>query len=72
LGYVTRRNSFKTTDGRWLRLRPFHRLDAPALLEFANAMFDEKKVNRDLGIISFDRRPTVAEGGSSSRSLSEG
>ena len=53
--------SFRTSDGRTLLLRPLNPLDATALLKFASAMYDEKKVNRNLGLVSFDREATMAE-----------
>jgi len=58
---MARSASFRTSDGRSLLLRPFGPRDAPALLHFANAMFDEKRTNRDLGVVSFDKEPTMAE-----------
>ena len=56
-----RGDSCRTTDGRTLTLRPLNSLDVPALLEFARELFDEKRVNRDLGVVAFDREPTMAE-----------
>lgn len=44
-----------------MKLRPLNACDTPSLLKFANAMFDEKKVNRDLGLVSFDRQSAMAE-----------
>jgi len=61
LGLRTRSQSFRTSDGRSVTLRPLAPRDAPALVGFANAMAEEKKVNRDLGVVSFDRRATTAE-----------
>ena len=58
---MARSASFRTSDGRSLLLRPFGPRDAPALLHFANAMFDEKRTNRDLGVVSFDKEPTMVE-----------
>ena len=54
-------NSFRTSNGHPVTLRPLNPHDTTALLRFANALFDEKKVNRDLGLVSFDRQATMAE-----------
>jgi len=61
LGPKPRRNSFETSDGRLVTLRSLNPLDTRAILEFANALYEEKRANRDLGLVAFDRQPTVAE-----------
>ena len=52
---------FKTDDGRSIILRPLRRSDLDALVPFANSLVREKKKNRELGIISFERRMTRAD-----------
>ena len=52
---------FKTDDGRSITLRPLRRTDLDALVPFANSLVREKKRNRELGIISFERRMTRAD-----------
>ncbi len=44
-----------------MTLRPLRSGDLRAVLRFAKSMADEKRVDRDLGLISFDRRPSSAE-----------
>lgn len=61
MGFSNRSVLFRTSDGRSIALRNFGPRDAPSLLEFANAMFDEKEANPDLGVVSFDRQATLAE-----------
>ncbi len=52
---------FTAEDGRVLELRVPRKGDLDALLKFANAIAREKRSNRDLGIIAFDRRFTRKE-----------
>ncbi len=61
LGRRGNRRSFSTADGRKVTIRPLRQGDLQAVLRFANSMADEKRVERDLGLISFDRRPSSAE-----------
>ncbi len=61
MGLLGNRRTFATTDGRRVTLRPLLRRDLPAVLAFANSMVDEKRVNRDLGLVAFDRRMTLNE-----------
>jgi ribosomal protein S18 acetylase RimI-like enzyme len=49
---------FRTDDGRHCVLRRLKQNDLEALLAFANKLVKEKKVNRELGVVSFDRRVT--------------
>jgi RimJ/RimL family protein N-acetyltransferase len=51
---------FKTNDGKLITLRSLRRTDLDALLSFANGFAREKRRNRELGIISFDRTMTRA------------
>lgn len=52
---------FRTSDGRLVVLRPLRTGDLDPLVRFANAMVKEKKANRDLGVVTFDRRLTRRE-----------
>ena len=52
---------FTAKDGRRCDLRPLARDDLDALVRFANRMVREKKRNRGLGLISFDKRVTRKE-----------
>lgn len=54
-------SEFRATDGSQVLLRVLRRSDLGALLKFANALVAEKKVNRKLGIVSFDKRMTKKE-----------
>lgn len=49
---------YKTSDNRLVTLRSLRYADLDAMVEFANKIAKEKKTNRDLGIVSFDRRMT--------------
>jgi ribosomal protein S18 acetylase RimI-like enzyme len=49
---------FRTKDGREVLLRPLALGDVNALVPFVNRLAKEKKMNRDLGIGSFDGRVT--------------
>ncbi|MBI3858785.1 MAG: GNAT family N-acetyltransferase [Thaumarchaeota archaeon] len=49
---------FATRDGRVVRLRPLRNSDLDSLFVFANKLAEEKRVNPDLGVVSFDRRMT--------------
>ena len=49
---------FKTSDDRPVILRTLLRSDLDAMMKFANIMVREKRTNRDLGIVSFDKRMT--------------
>ena len=49
---------FKTNDARLCVLRRLKENDLDRLLSFANKLVKEKKVNRELGVVSFDRRVT--------------
>ncbi len=59
MGRTPIRRTFRTQDGRELLLRHLASDDLPAILKFANGMVEEKKVNRDLGLVAFDRRATA-------------
>ncbi len=50
--------TFKADDGREVTLRPLRVRDLDAVLKYANTPVREKKVNRSLGVASFDRRLT--------------
>jgi RimJ/RimL family protein N-acetyltransferase len=54
-------SAFKTDDGKLITLRPLRRGDLDALVPFVNDLVREKKRNRDLSIISFERRMTRAD-----------
>ena len=56
-----RENTFRTADGRSIVLRNLGAHDTQALLKFAFSMFEEKAANRDLGLVAFDREPTLTE-----------
>ena len=47
---------FVTEDGRRCLLRPPAWRDLDGLTRFANRLADEKRTNRELGLVSFDRR----------------
>ncbi len=49
---------FTVDDGRHVVIRALKRSDIDSLVTFANTLAREKKTNRDLGIISFDKRLT--------------
>lgn len=51
---------FAAKDGRQVLIRPFAARDLDAMTSFVNRLVKEKKVNRDLGIGSFDKRATKA------------
>ncbi len=51
---------FTTKDGRRITLRPLKSGDLGALVTFANKFAKERKTNRELGIISMDKRMTRA------------
>jgi len=51
---------FKTADEKSIILRALRRGDLDALLSFANGLVREKKQNRELGVISFDKKMTRA------------
>jgi len=55
------RHVFKTSDGRSITLRPLRRGDLDGLLSFVNGLVKEKKKNRELGVVSFDRTMTMAK-----------
>ncbi len=63
---------FRTSDDRKVVLRTLRRNDIDAMLKFANALVREKKTNRDLGIISFDRWLTKKEEGRFLRMVIDG
>jgi len=52
---------FRTKDGRSITLRQLRRGDLDALVPFANSLVREKKRNRELGIIAFEKRMTRAK-----------
>ena len=60
MGTSVSETRFKTKDGREVEVRPPKLVDAAAMTAFVNQLAKEKKVNRDLGIASFDSRATVA------------
>jgi len=47
---------FESKDGRHVVLRALKRSDLDELLRFANKLVREKSRNRELGVVSFDRR----------------
>jgi RimJ/RimL family protein N-acetyltransferase len=51
---------FKTSDGKSITLRPLRRGDLDALLSFVNGLVREKKKNRELAVVSFERTMTRA------------
>jgi RimJ/RimL family protein N-acetyltransferase len=54
-------STFRTKDGRSVALRHLRSRDLDALVLFANSFVREKKGNRELGIISFEKRMTRAK-----------
>lgn len=52
---------FKTRKGRKVILRPLRKRDLGALTRFANNIAKERKSNRELGIVSLEKRVTRAE-----------
>ncbi len=50
--------AFKAKDGRLVLVRPLKARDLDSVLEYANTLVREKRVNRNLGVASFDRRLT--------------
>jgi RimJ/RimL family protein N-acetyltransferase len=52
---------FETRDGRAITLRPLRHGDLEALVPFANRFVRERKRNRELGIVSMERRMTRAD-----------
>jgi RimJ/RimL family protein N-acetyltransferase len=55
------RSIFRTDDGRSITIRQLRRSDLDALVLFANSFVREKKRNKELGIISFEKRMTRAK-----------
>ena len=52
---------FRTSDERFVTIRSLKYTDLDAMVEFANKLVKDKRTNRDLGIVSFDRRMTHKE-----------
>ena len=52
---------FVARDGTSVTIRPIRRGDLDPLLKFANVVSKEKRVNRELGIVSLDGRTTRAK-----------
>lgn len=49
---------FRTSDDRLVILRALRKTDLDAVVRFANTLVREKKTNRELGVVSFDKRLT--------------
>lgn len=63
---------FKTSDDRLVVLRALRKTDLDAVVRFANTLVREKKTNRELGVVSFDKRLTRKEERNFLRVITEG